>query len=337
MNMKNFKLVALFVLFAISMTMLSACSMTAPTPAPTTAAATEATEASATTASTVQADEKLKFGFSIMIGDNPYFIAVKKGFEDRCKELGIEPVSVDAKYDSPTQISQVENFISSGVQAICIAPVDAKGLENVVDQAKSKGIIVVAEAQGIANADANVIVNDYEYGVANGKNVTKWINEKLGGKANVLIISQDNVEAVIQRGNGIEDTIKKESPEAVIVARQTGDTPEAAMKIAESVLTAHPEINVIACVNDSSALGAYEAVKAIVKDTTLFYVGGADKTDEAVAKMKEPDSFFRATVDIDPYGTGKKCVDVMLDYVKNGSKNETFYFDMIPVWQEDLK
>jgi ABC-type sugar transport system substrate-binding protein len=288
-------------------------------------------------AGTKTAEKKLKFGFSIMIGDNPYFVAVKNGFEDRAKELGIEAVSLDAKYDAQTQYSQVENFIASGMNAICIAPVDHKSLETIVDAAKKKGIVVVAEAQGISNADANIIVNDYDYGVANGKNVVRWINEKLGGEAQVLIISQDNVEAVVQRANGMVDTIKKFSPNAKIVARQTGDTPEAAMKIAEAALTANPGINVIACVNDSSALGAYEAVKARVKDTSKFYVGGADKTAEAVAKMKEPGSFFRATIDIDPYGTGKKCVDVMLDYVKNGSKNETFYFEMKPVWQEDLK
>lgn len=324
----------------LMVSMLAACSTTTKTTtAPTTAAPADTTAAGATTAApadTTVSTEKLKFGFSIMIGDNPYFIEVKKGFEDRCKELGIESVAVDAKYDSPTQISQVENMITSGCQAICIAPVDAKGLETVVDAAKNKNIIVVAEAQGIANADANVIVNDYDYGVANGTNAAKWINEKLGGEANVLIISQDNVEAVIQRGNGIEETIKKLCPNAKIVARQTGDTPEAALKIAEAALTAHPEINVIACVNDSSALGAYEAVKAKVKDTSLFYVGGADYTAEAKAKMLEAGSFFRATVDIDPYGTGKKCVDVMLDYIKNGSKGETFYFDMIPIWQADI-
>jgi ABC-type sugar transport system substrate-binding protein len=27
---------------------------------------------------------QLKFAFSVMIMDNPYFVAVKKGFEDRC-------------------------------------------------------------------------------------------------------------------------------------------------------------------------------------------------------------------------------------------------------------
>jgi ribose transport system substrate-binding protein len=284
-----------------------------------------------------QGQQKLKFGFSIMNGENPYFAAVKQGFEDRCKELGIDFVSVDAKYDSQTQYSQIENFIASGFNGIMVAPVDHTSLMPVVNAAKEKGIIVVGEAQPIENASANVIVNDYEYGVTNGTIVAKWINEQLGGQGRVVIISQDNVEAVIQRGNGLEDAIKRNAPRSVIVSRQTGDTPEAGMRIAEAALTADPTINVIVGVNDSGALGAYEAVKARVRDTSKFYVGGADKTDEAVAKMREPGSFYRATIDIDPVGAGRKCVDVMVDYLKNGTKNETFYFDMIPVWQSDVK
>jgi ABC-type sugar transport system substrate-binding protein len=278
-------------------------------------------------------NSQLKFAFSVMIMDNPYFIAVKKGFEDRCKELGIQSVVNDAKYDAATQFSQVENYTAMGVDAIVVAPVDARGITTVVDKAKAKKIVVISEAQGFDNADANVIVNDYDYGVAGGKNAAKWINEKLGGKAEVAIVAQDNVEAVIKRGNGIEDTIKKLCPNAKIVARQTGDTPELAMKIAETVMQAHPNVKVWQCVNDSGALGVYQAIKAMGKNSADFYVGGADATAEALAKMKETGSIYRATVDIDPYGTGKKCVDVMLDYVRHGVKHETFYFEMKPVWQ----
>ncbi len=288
-------------------------------------------------AQTKKPNSELRFAFSVMIMDNPYFVSVKKGFEDRCKELGIQPIVNDAKYDAATQFAQVENYTAMGVDAIVIAPVDARGITTAVDKAKAKGIVVVSEAQGFDNADANIIVNDYEYGVAGGKNAAKWINEKLGGKAEVAIVAQDNVEAVIKRGNGIVDTIKKLAPNATIVSRQTGDTPELAMKIAETVMQAHPNVKVWQCNNDSGALGVYQAIKAMGKDSADFYVGGADATAEALAKMKEKDSVYRSTIDIDPYGTGKKCVDVMLDYVRNGVKNETFYFEMKPIWQADLK
>ncbi len=287
----------------------------------------------AVSAQSQKPNSQLKFAFSVMIMDNPYFIAVAQGFKDRCKELGIQSIVSDAKYDAVTQISQIEDYTAMGVDAVVAAPVDSRGILDVVAKAEAKGIIVISEAQGFDNADANVIVNDYNYGVAGGKDAAKWINEKLGGKAEVAIVAQDNVEAVIKRSNGIEDTIRKLCPNATIVARQSGDTPEKAMQIAETVMQAHPDVKVFQCVNDSAALGVCQAIKAMGKDTADFYVGGADATAQALAKMKEPGSIYRSTIDIDPYGTGKKCVDVMLDYVRNGVKHQTFYFDMNPIWQ----
>jgi ribose transport system substrate-binding protein len=195
--------------------------------------------------------------------------------------------------------------------------------------------VVIAEAQEIANADGNVIVNDYDYGVAIGEATSQWINEKLDGKAEVLLIAIDQVEAVILRGDGMEDTITSET-NAEIIARQSAQTTEEALNVAETVLQANPDVKVITCINDQLALGATEAVKNLGLTSQDFFVGGADNTAEGRAKMMEENSVFRLTIDIDPYGTGADCVDVMYDYVINGVKNDTFYFEMTPIWQEDL-
>lgn len=285
-----------------------------------------------------EAEPQMRFAFSIMQLDNPYFIAVKQGFEDRCEELGVESIIVDARYDVAKQVSDVENLIMQGVDGMMIAPIDQNALQPLVETAKAQGIAVVAEAQPIDNAHGMHIVNEYEYGVAIGTNAAKWINEKLGGKAEVIIISQDNVEPVIQRGNGIEDTILKLAPESVIVARQAGDTPELGMKIVESVLQTHPNVKVITGNNDSGALGGYEAVKALGKATDDFYVGGGDATAEALAKMKEPNSVYRATVDILPYETGSAVADMLYRFKTEGfpEEQEVVYFPMSPVWQEDV-
>ena len=131
--------------------------------------------------------KKLKFGFSVATLDNPYFIEVANGFKDQCKKLGVEAIVTDGKYDATAQNDQFENFIAMGCQAIGAAPVDQRGLQAVTQKAKDKGIIVISEAQKIDNADGHVIVDDYGYGVVNGTNAAKWINNKLGGKAEVLL------------------------------------------------------------------------------------------------------------------------------------------------------
>lgn len=334
---KSLKVFAVMLVVLLMASVFVACTPKETTPEDTTSAAAEVSTSTEVAAeSTEPVEETLQFAWSPATLDNPYFITVTKGFQDRCAELGIEGLVADPGYDAAAQYSQFETWIGMGVDAISACPVDTKSLEEVTTRAQEAGIVVVGEAQGIANADANVIVDDYGYGVVNGEAAAKWINEKLGGEANVLLLCLDHVEAVILRGNGMNDKIT-ELTNATIVARQSAQTIEEAMNVTETMLQAHPEINVISCVNDQLALGAWQAVQNMGIEDENFYIGGADYTDEAIAAMNTEGSYFRVSTDIQPLKTGADIVDVMLDYVQNGPKEQsTLYFDMVPHWQDAL-
>lgn len=281
------------------------------------------------------ASDKLTLAWSPATLDNPYFITVTQGFKDYAEENGYIALVADPAYDAAAQYAQFENWIAMGVDGIAACPVDTKSLESITAIAQEAGIIVVGQAQGIANADANIIVDDYGYGVVNGENAAKWINEKLGGEAEVLILGLDHVEAVILRGNGMVDKIT-ELTNAKIIARQSAETMEGAMTITETILQANPNIRVISAVNDQLALGAWQAVQNLGIDDENFFIGGADYTDQAIAAMNEAGSYFRVSTDIGPYQSGRDIARVMADYAMNGSKGETFYFDMIGHWQDSL-
>jgi ABC-type sugar transport system substrate-binding protein len=131
----------------------------------------------------------------------------------------------------------------------------------------------------------------------------------------------------------MRDVIQKECPNAKIVGRQFARTMEEAMNHTEAMLTAHPNIRVISCVNDQLALGALAAVKSKgIKDDGM-YIGGADYTAEAKAELADPKSYFRVSTDIGPAQAGMDCASMAYDYVKNGPKGETKYFLMEPHWQ----
>lgn len=291
-------------------------------------------------AATLSAGEKpLRFAYSVMNFENPYFTLVIRGFEERCKELGVEVNTVDARYDPSIQYNHIENFIAAKYDAILVSPIDVDGINDICQQAIDAGMIVVSEAQFFDCAQAKFTLDEYTYGWAQGTEVAKWINEKLGGECEWALIAQDNVPPVVRRGDGVVESIAKFAPKAKLVSRQTGDTPEQGMRIIEAVLQQYPNIKVIQGTNDSGALGGYQAVmnSGRAGDET-FYVGGADATDEAIAKMKEPGSVFRMSIDLAPYETGRQCADKMFEYVKNGppAESEFFYFPMAPVWQQDV-
>ena len=91
---------------------------------------------------------------------------------------------VDLQYaanDIPTQVSQIENMITSGCKVLVIASIDGSALKNPLDEAKKKNIKVIAYDRLIMNTDAvsyYVTFNNYKVGTIQAD----YIVEKLGLK-----------------------------------------------------------------------------------------------------------------------------------------------------------
>ena len=289
---------------------------------------------------TAFADDKVVIGMSIPQLANPYFVSVMNGVQARAEELGYEVIVVDAQYDVAKQVSDFENFGNQGVDCVIACPIDSNALVEPTKQLKAAGIIVIFRADH-RRCQCHLHADDFlRRGDRHQR--SQVINEKLGGKAEVLIISQDNVEAVVARGNGIQDTIEKECPEAVIVARQAGDNPTKGMEITENIMQQYPDVRVITGNKDSGPLGAYEAILGMgLSEEAMaeFYIGGGDATPEAIAKMQEENSIYRATVDLAPFQTGIDCVNCLADFLANGIPEEApvSFFKCVPVWLEDIE
>ncbi|KLU74064.1 MAG: hypothetical protein RHS_0159 [Robinsoniella sp. RHS] len=286
-------------------------------------------------------NKDIKLGFVCMNLGNPWFVEVKKGFEDACKELGVTGMVVDSQYDVDKQVSDLESLINDNYNGIMISPIDQNATSALIDKTKEKNIAVSCVAQSQDNADMRYIVNEYEYGSIIGENAANWINENLKDldKVKVAIISQDNVEAVIPRGDGVQETLEKMCPNVEIVSRQPGDTPEAGMKIIEGVLQQTPDLNVVAAVNDSGGIGGYQALSAagFTGDDPVAVFSG-DATDEALNAMKEEDTIYRGTVDLYPYRAGFESAKKLFEYVQNGrpAEQEDIFLKPVAVPLKDL-
>lgn len=69
------------------------------------------------------------------------------------KELGYQTDIQYAQDQVPTQVSQIENMITKGVDVIVIASIDGEALTDVVDKAKGQDIPVIAYDRLIMNAE----------------------------------------------------------------------------------------------------------------------------------------------------------------------------------------
>ena len=65
-------------------------------------------------------DGTLKVGYTVQSMENAYFVFIVEGMKAAAKEKGIDLVVADASADASKHISQIEDFVSQGVDAIII-------------------------------------------------------------------------------------------------------------------------------------------------------------------------------------------------------------------------
>jgi rhamnose transport system substrate-binding protein len=109
---------------------------------------------------TVAAEEEgLLIGVVYKQSGNPYFQAAVTGFEQAAAELGFTFMH-DGPEDgsSDGQIRIIENYITQGVDAICVAANDPDALVGVLQEAMDEGIKVISWDAEVAAAGRNLDV-----------------------------------------------------------------------------------------------------------------------------------------------------------------------------------
>lgn len=109
--------------------------------------------------------------------------------------------------DTTSQIADIRNLISQGVNAIIVNPTDREKLNPVLKQAIDRGIVVVAVDQAVTAPGAYVATNDQ---VAYGRLGAQWLADRLGGKGSVLYMRGiDGVPADADRHKGFTEVMAK--------------------------------------------------------------------------------------------------------------------------------
>ncbi len=226
------------------------------------------------------------------------------------KELGIKVETFDSEIDVNKQISGIENFVSSGAKVIVVCVFDPPSVESALKEAADAGVYIVQYAgRNVAEfGGLSISIEDEDLGTAAGTYAAKLINEELGGEASVAILDYPDLANVVVRADAIKAAIAKDAPDAVIVGNYLGGTTEFGLASIETALQEHPEINVIASINDAGAYGAMQALKAAGKDETTTIIVGIDAEPQALEYIKEG-GMYRGTVDTAPAETGRMTIN----------------------------
>jgi inositol transport system substrate-binding protein len=226
---------------------------------------------------------------------------VADGMEAKAADLGADVNIVAAQEKTDVQLGQVETFISQGVDAIVVIPVDTDAAAPMTEKAQAAGIPIVYVNRRPSDLPSGVpyVGSDSLYA---GTVEMEELAKLAGGKGNVVILQGDPAnEAAILRTQGCNDVVAK-NPDMKVTKTQAGNWyREEGLSIMENWIQSGEQIDVVCANNDEMALGAIEALKnASLLDKVL--VGGVDATSDALAAMEAGD--LEVTVFQDAAGQG---------------------------------
>ncbi|WBW50705.1 ribose ABC transporter substrate-binding protein RbsB [Peptoniphilus equinus] len=220
-------------------------------------------------------------GLVVSTLQNPFFVDLKTGAEEKAQELGVELIALDSQDDPAKELANVEDLITKQVSVILINPTDSDAVAAAVLRANEAGIPVVTLDR--ASNGGEVVSHIASDNVAGGKMAGEYILELTGGKGNVVELEGiPGSSSARERGEGFNTAI--EGSELTVVAKQTANYDRTeGLSVMENILQANPEINAVFAHNDEMALGALEAIKASGRDIKVV---GFDATDDAVKSVE---------------------------------------------------
>jgi ribose transport system substrate-binding protein len=121
--------------------------------------------------------------------------------------------------DVSKQTQQMDNLISSHVDAIVIDAASPTGLNGVIQQACNAGILVVSY-DNVVTAPCALKVNTDQFKF--GQQLAQFLVDSLNGKGNVIMVTGVPGTEVDQQRNAGADAVFKAHPGIKVIARYTG-------------------------------------------------------------------------------------------------------------------
>lgn len=337
--------------------LLAACSQAASTPAPVespaagstphptlipdklgTAADLAPTQAEIETAQAVLGQNGF-IGIITCTMNTEYHATVANSAKARAEALGLKATIFDSAVQAEKQVGAIKNFVAKGARVIVLCALDPKIVQVAVDEAAQAGVFFVQVAgptlavKGISvggEADSNA-----DLGCAAGEITGDLIAKEKGGRASVAILDYPDLPQIVIRADNIEKCLLAKAPQAEVVGRFLGGTTENGLKSMVAALEQHPDIDVVASINDAGAYGALTALQAANKDPATTLIVGIDA--EAKAKdLIKAGNYYRGTVDTSPALTGEIVINAAVKLLASATVPQNIRIPVTKVTVESL-
>lgn len=261
-----------------------------------------------------------------------YWQTVKSGIDEAAAEFGltIDVQGAAAETEIAEQVQQLETQMAAKPDAIIIAPLDGDAVIGAIENTGYEGMVIFCDTDAAYDKKVSFV------GTSN------QVAAKSGGVYGIELVGKENVKALIiygQEGDntsnlrkaGYEEALKEAGLEPVAML-SGNNTTDGATKVMEDQLVANPEINLVLCMNDDTAIGALNAVKSAGKEG--ISIMGFDGNQSAVELIAAGD--LAGTVAQQPKLMGYLSVETALKALKGETVDANVVVDTVIINKDNF-
>jgi ribose transport system substrate-binding protein len=251
-----------------------------------------------------------------------------RGAQQQANALGYTLLQSHANSQLDRQLSEINDWIAEGIGAIVVLPLDNNAIQPVIHKAHTHGVKFLDYSDNaLPGVDGWIIFDNLQGAKLVGTNAGNWVNQTLGGKAKVALLTHQVQLTGRERIGGAVSALKAVAPNVQIVAQQEAVLSAQALPVVQSMLQAHPDLNVIFCIADDGALGALQAfmqTNPSPQRIAKMYIAGWDGSAPAVEKVVAGTA-LRSTGALDAVGIGKASIAAAHAAIKGTSGSRVSY------------
>lgn len=225
----------------------------------------------------------------------------------------------DAALDINAQVSQIDQFVAEGVDAIIVNLCgDPNAIAGPVARAQEAGIQIYG--LGPLPVIEGVLVEASLPNELMGRLSAEYICDATGGEGEVAMMEAIDIPVLAVRWDTFAATLGEQCPNVEIVSRDKAipDDAATARPIAEDVLTRFPDLAGYWAMGDGPALGVGLAVQAADKTIPVTGMNGESTAIDGINQ-----GAVTVTWDMDPIYVGQTLADYVADILTGAAEVPT--------------
>jgi len=252
--------------------------------------------------------------------EKPYIPVISKGFQHQfwqAVKMGSEQAAADfdveITFEGPEseamvdkQVEMFQTALDKNPSAICLAAVDSKAFQPLLEQAQEAGIPVIGFDSGV-DSDIPVSTAATDNIAAAAMAADKMV-ELIGGSGEVAVIAHDQTSRTgIDRVDGFVGQVESKYPDVTIVDVQYGAGDQLkSTDLAKAIIQAHPNLKGFFGANEGSIIGVLNAVSELDMEGDIVVIGYDSGQQQMDAIRSGAES---GAITQNPVGIGYKCVE----------------------------